>query len=369
MDGQRHAKFGRLSSFLLSCAVVGVAGILVAFMPSPTLFMVVRCIEGIGVGGAIVTSYVLLVEYCGLSYRESVTALFHIPLNVSHMSLAGISYLIRDSDSFQLFISVPVFLTLTLFFLCKESPKWLLDNNRVDEAAKIMEMIAKYNKAPHDHIRGDLQAYASQQTALQIKKAKFFQIFQYRRLTINLCCMAFIYFTCGMGYYGVSQYIGQMSGDIHSNVAMSGSLLIPGTLIAAYALQKFGRRSFLMTTCFLSGTLMIIVILIPVTANLARVLVACIGCSVFFMSFIIVFLYGVELFPTTIRNSVLGFLSVMSRVGQIAAPPINALPQTISGATFGTMAIIGGFLCIFLPETKNTELPSTLEETRNLSKR
>lgn len=138
-----YYRYGRLSSFLLSCAVVGVAGCLVAYMPTPTLFMVVRCIEGIGVGGAIVTSYVLLVEYCGLSYRESVTALFHIPLNVSHMSLAGVSYLIRDSDTFQLFLSVPVFLTLTLFFLCNESPKWLLDNNRVDEAAKIMEKIAK----------------------------------------------------------------------------------------------------------------------------------------------------------------------------------------------------------------------------------
>ncbi|XP_022817151.1 solute carrier family 22 member 3-like [Spodoptera litura] len=361
--------YGRLSSFLLSCLTVGVAGCLVAFMPSAIPFIILRCIEGVGVGGAIVTSYVLLVEYCGVSYREAVTALFHIPLNVSHMSLAGVSYLVRNSDDFQLVISVPVFATLFLYCLADESPKWLLDNNRLNEATVIMEKIAKYNNTPAGNIKSDLQTYAAQQTALKLQKVSFWHIFRYRRLTINLCCMAFIYFTCGMGYYGVSQYIGQMSGDIHSNVAMSGGLLIPGTCIAAYSLQKFGRRSFLMTTSFLSGTLMIAVILIPENAHLARVLVACIGCSVFFMSFIIVFLYGVELFPTTIRNSVLGFLSVMSRVGQIAAPPINSLPQTISGATFGTMAIVGGFLCLFLPETKNTELPSTLEETRNIAKR
>ena len=181
--------------------------------------------------------------------------------------------------------------------------------------------------------------------------------------------MSVIYFVCGMGYYGVSQYIGRMSGNIHKNVAISGALLIPGSITAAFLLKYLGRRCFLMATSFLSGIFMIIVIIIPVHASLARVLVACICNSFFFMSFIIVFLYSVELFPTAVRNSVLGFLSVLSRLGQIIAPPVNALPQMVSGIIFGVMAIVGGLLCYPLPETKNLELPSSLEDSKSIPRK
>jgi hypothetical protein len=181
--------------------------------------------------------------------------------------------------------------------------------------------------------------------------------------------MSFIYFVCGMGYYGVSQYIGKMSGNIHANVTISGTLLLPGTISAVFLLKILNRRTFLMATNFLSGLFMIAVICIPRDMNLIRVVVACICNCFFFMSFIIVFLYGVELFPTSIRNSVLGFLSVLSRLGQIIAPPINSLPETASGAIFGCMAMLGSILCLPLPETKNTQLPSNLEELKVLHRK
>lgn len=225
------------------------------------------------------------------------------------------------------------------------------------------------NKEDPAVIKAQMESYYSAHHRSNVVRISFWQIFKYKRLTINFSCMAYVYFTCGMGYYGVSQYIGKMSGDIHKNVAISGALLIPGTLTSVYLLKKLGRRTFLMITTFTSGILMIAVILVPKHLQGVRVFIACICNCFFFMSFIIVFLYGVELFPTSIRNSVLGCLSVLSRAGQIAAPPVNALPETISGAIFGAMAILGCVLCIPLPETKNRQLPDTLEDTQNLSKK
>lgn len=231
----------------------------------------------------------------------------------------------------------------------------------------IRDIINFSNKDDPEAMKAQMASFYSAHHRSNVVRISFWQIFKHKRLTINLCCMAYVYFTCGMGYYGVSQYIGKMSGDIHKNVAISGALLIPGTLASVYLLKKLGRRTFLMTTTFMSGTLMIVVILIPRHLQGLRVFVACICNCFFFMSFIIVFLYGVELFPTSIRNSVLGFLSVLSRAGQIAAPPVNALPETVSGAIFGAMAILGCVLCIPLPETKNRQLPDTLQDTKNLS--
>lgn len=180
--------------------------------------------------------------------------------------------------------------------------------------------------------------------------------------------MSFMYFVCGMGYYGVSQYIGEMSGNIHVNVALSGLLLLPGTILCTCLLKILGRRPFLMSTNLLSGIFMIIVICTPEHLNWVRVILACISNCFFFMSFIIAFLYGVELFPTSVRNSVLGFLSVLSRLGQIINPPINALSQFTAGIIFGVMAITAGSLCYFLPETKDIELPSWLEDSKGLTR-
>ncbi|PZC80099.1 hypothetical protein B5X24_HaOG215440 [Helicoverpa armigera] len=362
-------RFGRLPIFSLSTLLMASAGCLVPFMPTAASFIVIRCIEGIGSGGAIVTGYVLIIEYCGTNYRETVSALYHLPVNVSHLSLAGISYLIRHCDAFQLALSVPAFLCVTPWCLALESPKWLIAHGKIDKATRVLEKIAAFNRKPSGNIKTEIEEYYAAQSSIKSHKVKFWQIFHHRRLIINLFCISFNYFVCGMGYYGVSQYIGNMSGDIHRNVAISGALLIPGTITSAFLLNHLGRRSFLMTTTFLSGILMIVVIMIPEHANLARVCTACICNTFFFMSFIIVFLYGVELFPTSIRNTVLGFLSVLSRVGQITAPPINGLSQVVSGAIFGMMAIIGGFLCLPLPETKFVELPSSLEDSKSLPKR
>ncbi|KAJ8724752.1 hypothetical protein PYW07_015710 [Mythimna separata] len=366
MFGFLSDRYGRLPTFSISCLITAISGCLVRIMPTAPSFIFMRCIEGIGAGGAIVTGYVMLVEYCGVRYREMVTALYHVPINVSHMTLPGLSYIMRHCDVFQLALSVPMFLCVLIWCLALESPKWLMDSGDIDKAAIVMEKIEKFNRHPTENIKAELEEFHASKGPANTSNVKFWQIFNHRKLTINLACMSFIYFVCGLGYYGVSQYIGKMSGNIHLNVALSGALLIPGTVTTAFLLRIFGRRSFLMVTNFLSGIFMIIVIIIPEHAATARVLTACLCNTFFFMSFIIVFLYGVELFPTSIRNSVLGFLSVLSRVGQICAPPINALPNVASGIMFGVMAVLGGFLCLPLPETKNIELPSTLEDSKSL---
>lgn len=224
------------------------------------------------------------------------------------------------------------------------------------------------NKEPCENIEEELIAYHSVHSTRDEEKMYFWHLFRHKKLTLNFLCMAFIYFVCGMGYYGVSQFIGQMSGNIHLNVCISGAILIPGTLVSIFLLKMFGRRTLLMATNILSGISMIIVVSVSDELTDVRLGFACICNMFFFMSFIIVFLYGVELFPTVIRNSVLGLLSLLSRLGQMSGPPLNKLPQIASGSIFGTLAIVAAALCYFLPETKNTELPSSIEDSETLTK-
>lgn len=215
----------------------------------------------------------------------------------------------------------------------------------------------------------EMQQYRADFPKTTRKKESFFTIFKYKNLAVNFFSMAAIYFICGMGYYGVSQYIGRMSGDVHTNVAISGLFLIPGTLISILLLRLLSRKIFLIFSNLFAGILMIAVIFISPDLKITKMVVASCSNTCFFISFIIIFLYGVELFPTGVRNSVLGVLSVLSRLGMIIAPPINALNQTVAGIIFGVAAILGAVLCYPLPETKDVALPSTMDDSRALRRK
>ncbi|NXJ01944.1 S22AD protein, partial [Psophia crepitans] len=71
------------------------------------------------------------------------------------------------------------------------------------------------------------------------------------------------------------------------------------------------------------------------------------------------YVYSAELFPTVIRQTGVGLCSMSARVAGIMAPLIRLLDQyhrTIPMAIFGSAPVLGGLLCVLLPETRGTDL-------------
>lgn len=74
--------------------------------------------------------------------------------------------------------------------------------------------------------------------------------------------------------------------------------------------------------------------------------------------------------PTVIRSSCVGFFATMSRVGALAAPFVPFLAKyykPLPYIVFGTTAIIGGIIYLYLPETLNRKLPNTVEEATRIN--
>ena len=87
-------------------------------------------------------------------------------------------------------------------------------------------------------------------------------------------------------------------------------------------------------------------------------------------SFCAVYIFAAELFPTDVRSIGVGCGSMFGRVGGFAAPLIieiqfmeglSWIPMTI----FGISTIIGGILCLFLPETAKMPIFRTIEDAEN----
>lgn len=83
-------------------------------------------------------------------------------------------------------------------------------------------------------------------------------------------------------------------------------------------------------------------------------------------TFAILILHASEMFPTEIRNSVIGTNSTMAHIGSISAPYIADslnvfgwyIPTTICGST----CLIAGFLMFLQPETKDIELDQPIDD-------
>jgi len=185
-------------------------------------------------------------------------------------------------------------------------------------------------------------------------KASILDLFRTPNMRIKSLSIFFNWIVCGMGLFGMSQYIGQVGGDIFINFAISGAIQIPGNLVAWWAMTKLGRRItlicsnsiagvaclFLIISCgkkiFLIFSLNIIkTILYKINAYIhifilidmawLRMVLACFGIVGMSVSFTTVYLFSGELFPTVVRNIGVGTSSMCARLGSILAPFVVSL--------------------------------------------
>ena len=113
-------------------------------------------------------------------------------------------------------------------------------------------------------------------------------------------------------------------------------------------------------------------LLIQLISSLAPALIqslALLGKLCLASSFSVVYIHSAEIFPTTVRNSGMGLVSVAARVGGIMAPFIVSLGEFIPQLQFtvlGLMSLLAGLLNLRLPETAGRQLPDTITDLSDL---
>lgn len=92
--------------------------------------------------------FIIALELVGPNYRSFVTVMTCTFYTFGLMMLAGITYFIRDWRLLALVTSVPFLLYFLYILVMPESPRWLLAEDRLEEALKILETMARINGKP-----------------------------------------------------------------------------------------------------------------------------------------------------------------------------------------------------------------------------
>lgn len=361
-------RFGRRTVLIWSYLQVAVLGSSCAFSPSYTVYCILRFLCGMAVSGVILNGVSLKVEWIPTKARTIVGTLSSFFFTFGQMVLAGLAYWLRNWRTLHVVVCAPHFLFFTYSWWYSESARWLVLNRKSEKALKNLHRVARINGKPemvdkitlevlHSHMNKEIESSRSTFTAYDLLKTRGM-----RRISI---CLIAVWFSTSFAYYGLAMDLQKFGVSIYVMQLIFGAVDIPAKLVALGMLSFLGRRVTQATCLFLSAVIIFANIFVPTEMQTLRTTLACLGKAFTSSSFTTVYLYTGELYPTVIRQTGMGFVSTMARVGSMAAPAVlildevlPALPSVVYG---GAAVLASGFAC-FLPETLNVPLPDTIED-------
>ncbi|PZC84122.1 hypothetical protein B5X24_HaOG205844 [Helicoverpa armigera] len=366
-------KYGRKTIFCWSGVLQLVFGVLVAFIPEYWSFLVVRFLYGIfGSAGSYITGFVLTMELVGASKRTACGVAFQAAFAGGIMLVAGWGALVDNRQILQVIYGLHSLLLIPHIWIMDESPRWLWAQGRSKESVDIVERALKFNRSESTLDRAELvskgRAEASKGTdAPAASTGDLFRTPNLRNKTMNVC---FCWFANSIAYYGLTLSTGKLEGNPYLITAILGFVELPSYAAVIYFLDIWGRRPLISSMMLVGGAACVSATFIPAGSTISTGIVIA-GKLFIAGSFAIIYNYSAELFPTVVRNSALGLGSMCARLSGALTPLITLLDSfnpKIPAITFGVVAVISGFLCMFLPETMDQPMPQSLADGERFGK-
>ncbi|XP_074103534.1 organic cation transporter protein-like [Cotesia typhae] len=136
-------KYGRKNSLIISIIFQVIAGPASALVPWFWAYSVFRFFTGLSVGAMYSSAFTILSEIAKGSRRKLFAAGLDASYSVGTFFLIGMAYALPNWRHLQLAMSCFILPMIVLIWWIPESPRWLISQNRYDEAEKIIKKYCK----------------------------------------------------------------------------------------------------------------------------------------------------------------------------------------------------------------------------------
>ncbi|MGG5252717.1 sugar porter family MFS transporter [Neobacillus sp. SM06] len=387
LAGQLSDRLGRRKMILISALIFVVGSILSGIAPhnGQLYLIVVRVFLGLAVGAASALVPAYMSEMAPARLRGRLSGINQTMI-VSGMLLSYIvDYLLKDlpeTTAWRLMLglaAVPALILYIGMLRLPESPRFLIMNNKLDEARKVLSYIRSKKEEIDSEIR-QIQETAREEIKAN-QKASYGTLFsnKYRYLVLaGVGVAAFQQFQGANAiFYYIPLIVQKATGHAASSALMwpiiQGVILVVGSLVFLLIADKFNRRTLLTV----GGTIMGLSFILPAILNLLiphaspMMIVAFLSVYVALYSFTWAPLTWVivgEIFPLVIRGRSSGLASSFNWIGSFLVgllfPIMTAsMSQEAVFAIFGVICILGVlFIRTCVPETRGR----TLEEIEKI---
>jgi MFS transporter, OCT family, solute carrier family 22 (organic cation transporter), member 4/5 len=365
--GWMSDEYGRKKTFFASLVIQVVFGMLAGIAPEYITFSIARMIVGATTSGVFLVLYVIAMEMVGPNYRLFAGVVIQMFFSVGYVLTAAFAYFFTSWRDLQIYLTLFGVLFFTYWWLIPESTRWLISQNRIDEAKNLIGKAAKYNKVtvPADVLENLVDKPTEVQAMENTHKPSVIDLFRYPNLRRKTMLIFFNWFVISGTYYGLSWNTNNLGGNALLNFVISGAIELPAYIFLLLTLNKWGRKSILAGSMILAGAVLLTTMVIPQNYDWLVITLTMLGKMAITASYGTIYIFSTEQFPTVIRNVGLGAASTSARIGGILAPYCLLLAdiwRPLPLMAFGALAFAGGLLSLMLPETHKKKLPDTIAE-------
>ncbi|KVC79335.1 MFS transporter [Burkholderia ubonensis] len=331
-------KHGRVKAIAWSSAVIGVTSIACGFAPTFEVFVLLRILQGLGLGGELPVAATYINEITRAHGRGRFVLLYEIvfPIGLLVSMALGAWLVPRFGWEIMYFVGgMPLALALVLTHLVPESPRWLASRGRLPEAGQALGVFEASVKEPLPPAPV-MQAAAFDEMVRQHPKRRMSDLFSaaYRKRTL---AVATLWATCGFIQYGLSTWLPTIYKNFYHaplqlalNLAVIGSVMgVLGSLASALLVDRLGRKPVIVWSFVLCA----LSLALAGVYHAASVYVVATFCSLSLglmaSGFITAYVYTPEQYPTSIRASGCGLGSAWLKIASFVAPMV--VPHAIIG--------------------------------------
>ncbi|KAH9640670.1 hypothetical protein HF086_010548 [Spodoptera exigua] len=361
-------KIGRKPTFIV-CAVGASIGVFKIFMTNYYWYLALEFLESVLGSGLYTVGVVLLIEVGGSSKRVLAGIIFSYAVYIGEIVFAFLAMSLQYWKWLILVVYAPMLLFI-LYFLClRESTRWQMIRGRLQEAKETLKIMVRTNKI--DLSEKEIEDASDDQMRLmfdvveQKEKEDMKVIIGSKEIMTRLSVSSFCFFTSSFLYYGSLVHVVLLPGNKYTNFILSAFTAFPGEMVAYYTFNKYGRRITLQCGYLLSAVFLIAQNYCPSSLSWLKVILFLIGKLGVVICFTGIYTYSLELFPTSVRGTLLGWGNTAARIGSMLAPltpllitEIPALPSFL----FSSCAVMAALLLTFTPETKNLPMFDTVAQ-------
>ncbi|XP_055715910.1 organic cation transporter protein-like [Phlebotomus papatasi] len=369
-------KIGRLPILVLSnCAALLGNGATI-FSTSVPSFCICRFISGLATDSNFVMMYILVMEYIRPSMRTfGLNICIGIFYCLGSIVTPWIAVAVGNWKVFLMVTSLPIAIIPGFYFILPESVHWLISKGDVEGAINCFRRVAIFNRRNLDEqtIREFRIKYANQSNGCEKKsQANLFDLFKTPRLRRNTFILFFKSMVITLCYDCISRNVEGLGLSPFILFSLSATAIFPACLVLWALQDKIGRKAMASSSLLISGIFTtctgIVLAYQKGAATMSTSLLATLavigrfGVTVAYNSSA---QYATELIPTSVRAQgvsavhVAGYaVTFFSTFILYLAHYFKPLPALILGG----LSLAGAVLCLFLPETLNRTIPSTIEE-------
>lgn len=353
LSGRLADRIGRVKVIALCIALSSVANLALSLSTSPDAFMALRFVQGLAIGGEVPVAATFIAEITRSHQRGRFVLLYELVfpagLTVGALVAAWVVPIMGWRWMYVL-AAVPGLLCILVQRKVPESPRWLADHGKVDEASEVMSGIEaeveRITGKPLPPVPEALPVTAPGEAASGLR-GLFTGRYRRRTLVIGV-----LWFTGYFVNYGITSWLPTIYQNRYG-LSLSDALLystvtscagLVGCLVAALTVDRAGRRKVI-TGC-LGGAAVMLVALAAIGADTpVQVLVWTSLAAVFFFgSNICLYLYTPELFPTRMRALGSSLGGAMNRLGVILGPIVVGV--VYAGGNVSTVFVMLGAVAL-----------------------